>query len=894
MVTLYGRGAKVEMKIANKSPHSLQALMFEIQEKHLAECENIKRLQHKLQTGLTLRRTFVAKNTGELPFTVTNMTINGVNCVNRGFRILNCFQFTLKPNESYELDVAFTPDFTLSWYDATLHVYLSGMHLPMIFYLGATVPREWLSKCQAALPRPYWESLLYYTTVIALAFSFICLIAMAYLEGDRIIICCLRRHFEEQICAMKRQNVFNLGHQQNSNSTTEKCEKQKNSITEEKKLGNKPDPKMKKNDQSEPSHPPLYRRLVSLLIGLIKDRKLIRSTLFLSSSNNENDDDHARDSNNTSIDDVTDRLSPPPAPSILDSAPPPRMRNNTARKTFSNENDSEMDDAPPTSILYPNRRPVASTVIHFDYNNDESEAEAQPPSSKSRLRRRQTASSSTTTTTATLKDNNSRSAFKPIKPVPILPTRNDVRRSKTPENLVVRKVPTPVFPAEKSVSPIQFPSDESDDRLPEWENAYLPEMKSMENIDRDFDMLAYQTALFTSGYMNKNENENQITDRERLSIDKKLSPLSEEIRGNSDVATCINYYMRKAPPENGAIGKIAADNDFVENQTSNRRNGGKNPSRCINLDKIANSDLAARVEYSTSDPSPTLKTPAETISGAVARPSNFVDRLIPVEQIENPISEAIAAGLLSPDRPAPGGKISTAAAKKISPATAAAGVVKPSSSKLIQELRAEREKRLQEYRTKFLEEADEQRLKLAKETEEEWPGFNLDYRTALGNLWDDDYEPAKWLVDKVEPQQSVWSAPETLNRNSSTLTGAPRLFDLADTYSQRFTDRTATATTSALEGVRGWTPNDPTPFGSFFEQQVRRRSSNLQYSSSPVSISFGPPAPPQDSSILAWGPALPSENSITKLINTKHIWSDDKDSKSSSDFGNNSKIKNDE
>lgn len=45
-------------------------------------------------------------NTGEVVFTVVNMSINNVPCENRGFRILNCHPFRLKPNETHILDIA--------------------------------------------------------------------------------------------------------------------------------------------------------------------------------------------------------------------------------------------------------------------------------------------------------------------------------------------------------------------------------------------------------------------------------------------------------------------------------------------------------------------------------------------------------------------------------------------------------------------------------------------------------------------------------------------------------------------------------------------------------------------------------------------------------------------
>lgn len=80
---------------------------------------------------ITVRRSFVARNIGEIPLEVTKMMIyppqvslwtwvmgwtsyDGDACEGYGFRILNCHPFLLQPNQTHSIDIAFTPDFTLS------------------------------------------------------------------------------------------------------------------------------------------------------------------------------------------------------------------------------------------------------------------------------------------------------------------------------------------------------------------------------------------------------------------------------------------------------------------------------------------------------------------------------------------------------------------------------------------------------------------------------------------------------------------------------------------------------------------------------------------------------------------------------------------------------------
>ncbi|KAK6023938.1 hypothetical protein OSTOST_10262, partial [Ostertagia ostertagi] len=193
-VVVYGRGARIGMRVENMEARSKQPLLFEIRHDHLSDCNNPKRLMHKLSSTLTVRRPFSVMNSGEVPFTVVNMSINGVPCENRGFRILNCYPFRLQPNETYSLDVAYTPDFLTTTNEADLQLYMHMNGSSWLFPLAATVPEDMLARCHRALPRPPFENLMYYSCVTAHCFCLVCVLACAYLEGDRAIACAIRQH----------------------------------------------------------------------------------------------------------------------------------------------------------------------------------------------------------------------------------------------------------------------------------------------------------------------------------------------------------------------------------------------------------------------------------------------------------------------------------------------------------------------------------------------------------------------------------------------------------------------------------------------------------------------------------------------------------------------------
>nr|CAD2155111.1 unnamed protein product [Meloidogyne enterolobii] len=204
-IILYGRGARINMAIDDKSANS-QPLLFELEPKHLDDCANPRRQLHRMPTTLTVRRSFAVYNNGEVGFSVVNISISGAPCENRGFRVLNCDKFRLEPNETSYLDISYTPDFLFSINEATLQVFMHMNGTPWSYNLAAVVPKHLLSMCHSALPRPPFEALMYQTCVLALMFCLICMISCAYLEGDRVVLCA----YKQQFLQGQQKLVFNL------------------------------------------------------------------------------------------------------------------------------------------------------------------------------------------------------------------------------------------------------------------------------------------------------------------------------------------------------------------------------------------------------------------------------------------------------------------------------------------------------------------------------------------------------------------------------------------------------------------------------------------------------------------------------------------------------------
>ncbi|XP_060574251.1 transmembrane protein 131-like isoform X2 [Ruditapes philippinarum] len=184
-IVLEGQGGKGELKLNNKKP-GISTLQFDIAEKHLKNCDKRKHAKN-LVPNFTVKRSFTLRNTGELPFYVHGFSINNAACEGYGFRVLECEGYEMLPNTSRKVDIAFTPDFTMSRIQRTLTIFTS-LGTEFNYTLQATVPTHTLSKCAASLPRPNWEPVLYYSIVCVMSFILFCILVASYFEADRIFV----------------------------------------------------------------------------------------------------------------------------------------------------------------------------------------------------------------------------------------------------------------------------------------------------------------------------------------------------------------------------------------------------------------------------------------------------------------------------------------------------------------------------------------------------------------------------------------------------------------------------------------------------------------------------------------------------------------------------------
>jgi len=194
VVDMNGSGAHGDIKFGNRRAGSI-IHAFEVTEKHLKDCDKTasSAKSHGLP-NLTVKRPFTARNTGQVPLWVTGFDVDGKACEGFGFKVLDCEPFLLAANDSKKINIAFTPDFTLSRVTRTLTLHTSLGGQPgqgdVQYSLAATVPSHLLAVCSRALPRPSWEILLYYGIISLLVFSLCCVMIAAFVEADRILKYC--------------------------------------------------------------------------------------------------------------------------------------------------------------------------------------------------------------------------------------------------------------------------------------------------------------------------------------------------------------------------------------------------------------------------------------------------------------------------------------------------------------------------------------------------------------------------------------------------------------------------------------------------------------------------------------------------------------------------------
>nr|CAH7726090.1 unnamed protein product [Callosobruchus chinensis] len=179
-IKLTAQSALPSIKFGNRKPGSVQPLSFDMTEKHMKDCEKEK----DTSPNLTVKRTFTARNIGELAVYVHSFRINDLECEGYGFRVIDCEPFVLPPNGTKKIDIAFTPDLTLTRVFRTL-ILETSLNIPVNYTLHTTIPVGYLDMCTKAIKGPSWEIHLSYIAGNIMYFVFILCICLAMVDAKR-------------------------------------------------------------------------------------------------------------------------------------------------------------------------------------------------------------------------------------------------------------------------------------------------------------------------------------------------------------------------------------------------------------------------------------------------------------------------------------------------------------------------------------------------------------------------------------------------------------------------------------------------------------------------------------------------------------------------------------
>ena len=212
---IHGEGGSGELRLSNRKPNTKIPLIIEMTTKQYKHCEMIKNRQKdfyienenensEVIDNLTLKKSFKLKNHGNLNIFVHEIRIDKQKCSAYGFELGTCRNILLEPNQTYELDVKYQPDYTMS---KIIKVLEFETNLGIFRYeLHVKIPKTMLSACHQALPRPKFEKYFYYFAITLIIMFILILIVVAIFESRNI----LRYHFETQ-------NNLNEEHQKQFN-----------------------------------------------------------------------------------------------------------------------------------------------------------------------------------------------------------------------------------------------------------------------------------------------------------------------------------------------------------------------------------------------------------------------------------------------------------------------------------------------------------------------------------------------------------------------------------------------------------------------------------------------------------------------------------------------------
>lgn len=99
--------------------------------------------------------------------------------------MFNCAPFVLPPNGTKKIDIAFSPDLTLTKVTRTL-ILGTSLNFPVNYTLYTSIPSQYLNACADFIARPPWEVYLSLLTNTLMILMLVVVVFLAVLDAERI------------------------------------------------------------------------------------------------------------------------------------------------------------------------------------------------------------------------------------------------------------------------------------------------------------------------------------------------------------------------------------------------------------------------------------------------------------------------------------------------------------------------------------------------------------------------------------------------------------------------------------------------------------------------------------------------------------------------------------
>lgn len=138
-----------------------------------------------------------AMNIGRMGLQIRNFLIDGMPCEAYGFRINRCEPIFLAPNQTFDIEIVYSPDFTQETVLHELSIIVDDDSISaQRFQLVANIPHKLLRNCLNALPRPVWEDFIYYILLFMTMFVLLLSVIVGVFDASRFTY-----HHTNQFCA---------------------------------------------------------------------------------------------------------------------------------------------------------------------------------------------------------------------------------------------------------------------------------------------------------------------------------------------------------------------------------------------------------------------------------------------------------------------------------------------------------------------------------------------------------------------------------------------------------------------------------------------------------------------------------------------------------------------